>query len=409
MNHAINTLIIGGGQAGLSLSYYLTQQGRPHLILEQAAQIGAAWRNQRWDSFTLVTPNWQLRLPGAEYNGDEPDGFLSRAALVAYLDEYAASLDAPVQCGVRALNVDRLDHGFRIQTGAGLYEAANVVVATGLFQQPKIPSWGQNLPDPITQLHSSHYRNPSALPAGAVLVVGSAQSGCQIVEDLYGSGRKVYLCVGASSGRGPRRYRGHDCTRWLDQMGFFNRTVDQLPSPQAKFRGSIHLSGAAGGHTLNLHQFARDGVTLLGRLINVQNSKVKLAPDLHENLAKADQFEAELVRQIDEYILRNHLIVPTETLPQLHDGFNTPLITELDLNAAGITTVIWALGYTFDFSWVRLPLFDADGFPVQQRGVTSVPGLYFLGLPWLHTAKSGLLYGVGEDAAYLAAHIAAHR
>jgi putative flavoprotein involved in K+ transport len=205
----------------------------------------------------------------------------------------------------------------------------------------------------------------------------------------------------------PRRYRGRDGTKWLHQLGFFDRTVDKLPSPKAKFAGNPHVSGKAGGHTLNLHQFAHDGVTLLGRIMNAQGSTIMLAPDLKESLARIDKFEADLVKTIDEYIAANKLDAPTETLPQLRDGYALETITTLDLAASGITSLIWALGYTCDFHWVHLPVLDADGYPIQQRGVTAFPGLYFVGLHWLHTSKSALLFGVGDDAAYIAAHLAA--
>jgi putative flavoprotein involved in K+ transport len=234
--------------------------------------------------------------------------------------------------------------------------------------------------------------------------VGSAQSGSQIAEELYQSGRRVYLSVG-SAGRLPRRYRGRDVTRWLDELGLADRTVDQLPSPRAKFGGSAHGTGKNGGHTINLHQFARDGVVLLGHLESVEGEHVTLAPDLHDSLRRADKLEADFVKQVDAHIEERGLSAPQETLPLLRDGYNVDLILDLDLPAAGITTVVWATGYAFDYGLVKLPAFDADGYPVQKRGVTEHPGLYFVGLPWLHTLKSGLLAGVGEDAAYVAAAI----
>jgi putative flavoprotein involved in K+ transport len=406
MSEPIETLIIGAGQAGLSLSYYLTQQQRPHLLLEKADRLAEAWRNHRWDSFTLVTPNWHIRLPGGEYQGRDPDGYMPRDEVVSYFERYAASFQAPVRFGVTATAVDPIDTGYRVQTDQGEYRTANVVVAAGLFQRPKIPASSANLPAGIVQLHSGEYRNPQRLPPGAVLVVGSGQSGCQIAEELYQSGRKVYLCVGGSAGRAPRRYRGQDIAGWLVQTGFFSRTPDQLPSPKARFGANPQVSGKAGGHTLNLHKFAREGVTLLGHYRGAESGKVTLAPDLYASLEKIDKFEVDLLQGIDEFILKNGYDAPEETLPRDRDGYETPLITELDVKAAGITSVIWGGGYQFDFSWVHLPVFDDDGFPVQQRGVTVFPGLYFLGLPWLHTLKSGLLLGVGEDAAYLASHIA---
>jgi putative flavoprotein involved in K+ transport len=401
----MDTIIVGGGQAGLAVSYYLVQQGRAHTILEQASQPAEAWRNHRWDSFTLVTPNWTIRMPGAEYQGNDPDGFMPRDEIVAYFEKYVEHFRLPIQYGVRVASVELNGAGYLVHTGEATLEAANVVMATGFFQEPRIPPFGANLPEEIRQLHSSEYRNPAALPPGAVLVVGSAQSGSQIAEELYQSGRKVYLCV-SRAGRGPRRYRGKDIVWWLSKMGFFERTADQLPSPQAKFAASVQASGKDGGHTINLHQFARDGVVLLGHMKAVYGAKIALVPDLKDNLAKMDKDEAELIKQVDGYIERKGLDAPPETLPELRDGYQAEVITELDLHAAGITSVIWATGYKFDFSLVRLPILDADGYPIQNRGVTDHPGLYFVGLPWLHTAKSGLLYGVGDHAALIASAIA---
>jgi putative flavoprotein involved in K+ transport len=291
-----------------------------------------------------------------------------------------------------------------VETNKTTYIARNVVVATGLYQQPKVPQFSKNLSTELVQLHSSQYRNPESLPAGAVLVVGSAQSGCQIAEELYQTGRKVYLSLG-NSGRFPRRYRGKEITHWLDELGFYDMPPDKLPSPKAKFAGSVHGTGKDGGHTINLHQFARDGVILLGHIENARGFQIILAPDMKEILTKADEFEAELVKQIDEYIVKNELDIPTESLPELRDGFQAEEISELDLKEAGINAILWATGYKFDFSLVKLPIFDEDGYPVQKRGVTEYPGLYFMGLPFLHSAKSGLLYGVGDDAAHVAQHI----
>ncbi|MCJ7625633.1 MAG: NAD(P)/FAD-dependent oxidoreductase [Anaerolineaceae bacterium] len=403
MTEHIDTIIVGAGQGGLSMSYHLTQQGREHVILEQAVQAAQVWRN-RLDSFSLNTPNWMTRLPGAEYQGDDPDAFLAREGIVAYFKEYIERFKLPVRFGTRVLSVEPIEVGYLVSTDEAEFEAVNVVIATGLHQQPKIPSFSTGLSSEICQLHSSEYRNPEALPAGAVLVVGSAQSGCQIAEELYQSGRKVYLSV-SSAGRLPRRYRGNDGARWLNETGFFDRTADKLPSPKAKFAGSAHVTGKDGGHTINLHKFARDGVVLLGHIQSVLENQIILAPDLKENLAKADKVEADFVKQVDEYIERIGLDAPLETLPELCDGFEADLITALDLKSAGISSVIWATGYKFDFSLVNVPAFDEDGYPLQKRGVTEYPGLYFVGLPFLHSMKSGLLFGVSDDAAHVAEHI----
>jgi putative flavoprotein involved in K+ transport len=403
MTEHVDTIIVGGGQGGLSTSYYLKQGGREHIILEQTYQAAKAWRD-RWDSFTFITPNWMIRLPGAEYQGDEPDEFMVRKQIIEYFEEYIKQFELPIRYGIQVTSVESIDTGYLVETNKTNFEADNVVIATGMYQRPRMPSFGSNLSSEIIQLHSSEYRNPETLPDGAVLVVGSAQSGCQIAEELYKTGRKVYLSVG-NAGRLPRRYRGKDITQWFDELGFYDRTVDKLPSPQAKFAGSAHGTGKDGGHTINLHQFAKDGVILLGHIQSGKNNRIMLAPDLKENLANADKLEIELVKLIDEAIENNGLDVPIETLPELRDGYEVEEILDLDLKSAGITSVIWATGYKFDFSLVKLPAFDEDGYPVQKRGVADFPGLYFIGLQFLHTSKSGLLAGVGDDAAHVAKHI----
>jgi len=405
MTEQIETVVIGGGQAGLAISYYLTQQSRNHVVLEQAAQVGNRWRNFCWDSFTWVTPNWTIRLPGAEYQGDDPNGFLTRAEIVAYFEQYAERFNLPVRYGLRAVAVEQKlgGGGYAVKTDRVTFEAANVVVAIGLAHKPKLPSWAAEMPAKIKQLHSSEYRNSEALPPGAVLVVGSAQSGCQIAEELYQSGRKVYLCVG-SAVRMPRRYRSKDIFWWLNKFGLPKLKI-RLPSPKTKMPTPPHLSGKDGGHSLNLHQFARDGVVLLGHLQGVQGDKIILAQDLKKNLSRADRAEAIFTRLIDLYVLITGMKLPKESLPQLRDGYEAKEIMELDLKSAGINTVICAMGYTFDFSWVKVPILDRHARPIHKRGVTKSAGLYFLGLPW--QLKSVVLLGVGDDAAYIASEIAA--
>jgi putative flavoprotein involved in K+ transport len=328
---------------------------------------------------------------------------------VAHLDEMAQRL--PVRTRARVVSVARDaatgDYVVSIDGGEKI-RARNVVVATGLYQTPKIPEFGRDLLAGVRRLHSGSYRNPAQLLPGAVLVVGSAQSGAQIAEELYESGRKVYLATGRA-GRTPRRYRGKDANWWFARMGHYDHKVSELSSPRAKFGGKPHISGTKGGHTLNLHQFARDGVTLLGGLEGIEGGIVKLKGDLHDNLAEADRAEAEFVKAVDAYVANTGMSAPEETLPVLRDGFDQRILTELDLAAAGVTNVIWATGYTFDFSMIRLAVTDDDGFPIQTRGVSAFPGLFFVGLPWLHTAKSGLIFGVSEDARYIADRIAERR
>jgi putative flavoprotein involved in K+ transport len=408
MSEHIDVLVIGAGQAGLSISYYLTKQGRKHVILEKASTLVPAWRS-RWDSFTLVTPNWSVKMPDFPYAGDDPDGFMTRDEVVEHLEKFAASFDPPVRFGVRVTSVEQNPegHGYLVHTNDGDFEADNVVVAAGTFQKGRVPAFASELPQEIVQFHTVDYRNPEQLPDGAVLVVGTGQSGAQIAEELYQNGRKVYLCVGDAT-RGPRRYRGKDMGWWLNEMGEFDQTVDTLPSPKARFGASAHVSGKKGGRTLNLHQFARDGVVLLGHMEGAQGSTIFLAPDLMANLANADKGAAEVKQRVDAYIEKHGLDAPpAENGVEPQDGFDAEIIRELDLVAEGITTVIWATGFSFDFSWVKLPVLDEYGYPIQQRGVTDYPGLYFLGLTWLYKIKSGLLSGVGEDAAYIAEAIAA--
>lgn len=401
----VDTVIIGAGQAGLATSYFLTQGGHEHVVLERAARAASVWRNDRWDSFTTVTPNWVFRLPGAEYDGPDPEGFLPREEIIAHFDRYVERFALPVRTNTPVVAVEAADgSGYRVRTPDDMIEARNVVIATGLEQFPALPASATNLSPAITQLHSAAYRNPESLPVGAVLVVGSGQSGAQIAEELYQRGRRVYLST-SGAGRVPRRYRGKDVITWLMTIGFFDLTPDRMPPGMKKFGGIPHVSGTRGGHTLNLHQFARDGVTLLGHLQHVDGDTISFAPDLHENLAAADGFEANATGMIDGYIAANGLDVPREELPHLDDGFRQPAIEALDLREAGIGTVIWATGYGFDFSVVKLPIFDADGFPVQQGSVASAPGLYFVGLPWMPALKTGSLMGFAERSRHVASHI----
>jgi putative flavoprotein involved in K+ transport len=406
VDEQLNTVVIGGGQAGLSISYYLTEQGREHVVLEKD-RPGEAWRSRKWDSFTLVTPKRQMQLPGLAYQGDDPHGFMTRDEVVDTIDEFIASFHPPLRLGVEALSVEgrELGGGFKVDTDAGPLEASNVVVATGTFQRPKIPAFSQAISPHVTQVHSSLYRNPDRLPPGAVLVVGSGQSGCQITEELYESGRKVYLST-SSVGRAPRRYRGKDFTWWLDNMGFVDRTVDQLDSPAERFDPNPHVTGKDGGHTLNLHQFALDGVTLLGHLEGATGATVHAADDLHENLSAADKTATEMKKGIDRFIEKAGIDAPEAEEEELRAGYDVEPITALDLEDAGVNIIIWATGYNYDFeSLVRFPIWDEFGYPVQRRGITEEPGLYFLGLHWLHTLKSGLFAGIADDAAHVAAHI----
>ncbi len=409
MVEKLDTLIVGGGQGGLSLSYYLGKAGIEHLILDQADQAGDAWRNHRWDSFTLVTPNWSFLLPGAEYDGPDPQGYMTRGEVVSRFEQYVERYSLPVRYGVTVSSVEPgvNGKGFVVRANGHAWQANRVVIAIGLFRQGKIPPYAEGIPASVRQNESGQYRSPQALEPGAVLVVGSGQSGAQIAEELYQAGRKVYLCVG-STGQAPRRYRGRDLYDWINLTGFFDRTVDQLPSPEARSFSPPLVTGKDGGHALNLHRFYRDGVTLLGHLRGYEDGCLQLASDLQESLAKSEQQGVQILRMVDGYIAKTGMAAPPpEPVETLTDAFAAPEFRVLDIREAGISTIIWAMGYRFDFSLVKFPVFDSSGFPVARGGVTRVPGLYFAGLPWMDTMKSGLLLGVGAAAARLAATITA--
>ncbi len=404
MNEYIDTIVVGGGQAGLSVSWHLKRLGREHLVLDRGT-IGDTWR-RRWDSFCLVTPNWCCRLPGFSYDGDEPEGFMLRDQIVDYVDRFAKSFEPPYRGSVEVRRVGASSHGgrFSLDTSEGVLGADNVVIAVGTHQHPNIPAWGSKLADGIVRLHTRDYRNPAQIPDGAVLVVGSGQSGCQVAEDLFGAGREVHLCVGRA-GREPRRYRGRDSMEWAVVTGYLELPVDEHPMGRA-IRGKPHphLSGRDGGRTIDLRQLALDGVKLHGRLVDAQGTQVRLADGLAETLDAIDEACWEELAELDAYIAENGIDAPESNLEPI-DWQPTADPATLDLRQAGINSVIYATGFHFDFGWIDLPLFDERGYPRYERGVTEVPGLYFVGLHWLHTLGSGLFYQVGRDAEYVADHL----
>jgi putative flavoprotein involved in K+ transport len=404
----VDIIIVGGGQAGLALSYYLTEQGREHPILEQGRLV-ESWRSKRWDSLRLIAPNWSLRLPGFTYAGDDPDGFMGKDEVVGHLETYARSFAAPVQEGVQVTAIERdpATTSFLVRTQDDSYRASQVVLATGALHQPQVPACAVGLPASVTQVLASDYRNPQSLPPGAVLIVGSGETGCQVAEELIRAGRTVFL-AGGRSWWAPRRYRGRDTSAWARLLGWFERTVDELPPGIRTGQPNPQLTGSNGGHDISGHTLAREGVRLLGRLQDVRDGRAFYAADLAANLAWGDEQARSWLQAIDDLIAQQGLEAPAEDWPDdlvaREDGApEAP--TEVDLADAGISAVIWAMGYRPDLGWVGLPILDGERYPIQRRGVTSVPGLYVLGLDWLHTAKSGLFAGVGDDAAYLAEQI----
>jgi putative flavoprotein involved in K+ transport len=417
----LSAVVVGAGHAGLSTSYYLTAHGVEHVVLERG-RVGETWQSQRWDSFTLVTPNWMNRLPDFHYDGDDPDGFMPLADVVDYMERFAERSALPVRTGVTVGSVEQAPDGsaFLVHADGQAIRADAVVVATGSFQTPRVPDWSRELPDAILRIGATAYRNPGALPDGAVLVVGSGQTGAQIAEELLAAGRRVFLSVG-SAGRILRTYRGKDSSWWLTRVDPWTPEmkpprlllpVEMLPNPSWRFAPNPHSSGKDGGHTINLHRLARDGMTLTGHAVGVEDGVLVFADNLRENLTKADQSAATFCAGIDRWIAEHGWDnpPPDETNTDEYyglDGFDQDPPLRLDPVASGISTVIWAGGFTHDFSWVKPAPLDEFRYPVQQGGVTSVPGLYFAGLHFLTNPASDLFYGVAEDSAHVASHLAA--
>ena len=400
-------IVVGGGQAGLSASYWLCRHDIDHLVLEKH-QAFHAWKNERWDSFSLVTPNWQCRLPGHPYDGDDPDGFMVKDQIVAWMERFRAAFSPPLREGVTVQEVTpRSGGGYRVRTDRGALSADRVIMAVSVYHQPKVPPCADALPDHLTQLDASAYRNPDALPEGPVLVVGTGQSGCQIAEDLHLAGREVHLAVGPAP-RVSRFYRGRDVVAWLDDMGHYRIPVrEHLSEDQVKAKANHYVTGRDGGRDIDLRRFALEGMRLYGRLEDLEGGRILFGHDLRENLDNADATNARIKASIDEHIARHNIDAPAEApyRPVWKPAPDHP--TRLDLDATGITTVIWCIGYAPDFSWIKVPAaFDDSGYPKHERGVTASPGLYFLGLPWQHTWGSGRIYAIAEDAEHVVDHLA---
>ncbi|WP_405164908.1 MSMEG_0569 family flavin-dependent oxidoreductase [Nocardia sp. NBC_01499] len=401
-----DVVVIGAGQAGLSVSRHLVRRGIDHVVLERDT-IAHEWRDSRWDSFTLVTPNWQCVLPGYRYEGSEPDGFMKREEVYDFVRGYAATFDAPVREHVAVTAVTHSPFGgFDIETSAGPLHAGQVVIAVGGYHIPAIPRLAEKLPSSIRQLHSSEYRSAADLPDGAVMVVGTGQSGAQIAEDLHLAGRKVHLVVG-SAPRVARFYRGRDCVAWLQDMGHYDIPIEDQPGGIGKRENTNHyVTGRDGGRDIDLRRFASEGMSLYGRLIDVSEATMRFAPTLAASLDAADAVAESIKDSIDAYIEREGIDAPREARyrPVWRPEHET---TEIVSAAAGITSIVWAVGFRTDYRWLRVGVFDGEGHPCHNRGVTTATGLYFIGLPWQHTWGSGRFAAVARDAAYLADRIGA--
>ena len=391
----VETLIIGGGQAGLVMSHRLKQRGVSHVVLERR-RVAERWRSERWDGLKFQFPNWSVRLPDFPFPHTDPDAFATTDEIIKFIDAYAAFVAPPIRCGVEVARLRRRDDasGFIAETADGAIEADNVVVATGPYQRALVPDLLRD--HPVFQVHASNYQNPRQLPSGA-----------QIAEELQRTGRRVYLSVGTHR-RLPRRYRGRDLIWWLAEMG-----IDQTTTAQrgASALGPV-ISGAYGGQTIDFRRYAADGMMLTGHLRSARGGVIEIAPGLAESLVAGDLVFTTFLDIVDGYVKLRGLDLPDEpeartTLPD--PACVTEPLQHLDVGASGIGAVIWATGYGLDFGWIDIPMKDANGDPLHRNGITDVPGLYFLGLPWLSKMNSSFLSGVGDDAAVLAEHIAARR
>lgn len=405
MTERVETLIIGGGQAGLAMSGHLNERGVANLVVERS-RIGERWRSERWDSLVANGPAWHDRFPNLAFDDIPGDSFATKDRIVRYLEDYAEHMKVPVRTGVAVTSLKQAGAGFIAETSQGTIEAGKVVVATGPFQKPLIPA---SVPADtgIFQIHSAAYRNPQQLPAGAVLVVGAGSSGAQIADELNRAGRKVFLSVGPHD-RPPRAYRGKDFVWWLGALGKWDMKV-KTPGTE---HVTIAVSGAHGGSTVDFRKLAQQGITLLGRVEAYQGGKLSVSPDLEKNILNGDANYLSVLDEADRHVAQNGLDFPAEPaarkLEPMPDCVTNPILS-LGLKQEGIAAIIWATGYALDFGWIGIDVFDAAGRPVHERGVSKVPGLYFLGLPWLSRRASAFIWGVWRDAEYLAEQIARPR
>lgn len=400
-----SAVVIGGGQAGLSASHYLTKHGIDHVVFDKKT-VAHKWKNERWDAFCLVTPNWQCQLPDHPYDGDDPHGFMVKDEIIAYVDRFVKKVNAPVLEGTSVTSLEKVGDLFRLSTSAGTVTADSVIIATSLYSAPAIPRAAERVPDDILQIHTADYRNPGQLPEGAVVVVGSGQSGCQIAEDLHLAGRKVHMVTG-NAPRCARFYRGRDVVDWLADVGQYDITVEHDGMTKKKHDTNHYLTGRDGGRDIDLRKFALEGMSLYGRMEGVSAGRMLFEANLKSNLDNADRVYNGINALIDRHIAEKRIDAPPASVyVPLWEPDSEP--TELDLKAEGVTSVIWATGFSPDWSFVGLPIFDGTGYPVQRRGVTGIDGVYVLGLPWLWTWGSGRFLAVGKDAEHVVNHLTGH-
>lgn len=400
----IPVIIVGGGQAGLSVSWYLHKKGIDHKVFEKHGKFHS-WRENRWDSFCLVTPNWQCRLPEYPYKGDDPDGFMLKDEITEYLDGFVSSFDPPLHEHVTVQHIGKDGDGYIVKTSIGAWQCDEVVIATGGYDAPIVPPYADRLDDQIFQMHSRDYRRPSQIPDGATLVVGTGQSGVQIMEDLVRDGRKVHLAVGPAP-RSPRKYRGRDATDWLYDMGHYAITIAEHPDPHKALTQTNHyMSGRDGGKEIDLRRFVVESdISLYGSLSDINGTILKFLPDLGKNLDDADKSYVGIRDVIDAYIAKEGIDAPHD--PPFEKLWHPKQeITQIDAEALGITSIIWSIGFRPNYNWIDVDVFDEKGRPQYDRGVCQQKGFYFIGLGWLNTWGSGRFLAIDEDSKFLADRI----
>jgi putative flavoprotein involved in K+ transport len=403
----IDTLVIGGGQAGLAMSRCLSDRSVDHVVLERG-RVAERWRTERWDSLRLLTPNWQTRLPGFRYDGAEPDGYMSMPQLVSFFERYARSFGAPIELGTSVLGVERAGALLRVQTNRGTWLARNVVIATGYSDLPYVPPLARELSPRIVQTVPAHYRNPEQLPHAGVLVVGASATGVQLADEIHASGRPVTLAVGRHQ-RLPRTYRGRDILWWLDAMGVLDEAADKVFDINAsRTQPSLQLAGRSDVHSLDLTTLQQQGIRVLGRLVGADDERVSFADDLIATTAASDVKLAQVLQRIDAFISTRALPAaePAEPFEPTWTAFLDTTKTTIDLESAGIGSVMWATGFTRKYPWLNVPVFDNRGDIVHRDGITPVPGLFVVGMHFQRRRKSAFIDGVGADAAFLADRIA---
>jgi putative flavoprotein involved in K+ transport len=404
----VTTVIIGAGQSGLAMSRHLADRAIDHVLLERG-EVANSWRKERWDSLRLLTPNWQSRLPGFAYSGDDPDGYMSMSEVVGYLQRYADHLRAPVQTGTRVTKVSKTDDGYAVTTDRQAFRCRTLVIASGACNIATVPSLAGGLPRSITSITPMDYRNPAALPDGGVMIVGASATGVQLAGEIAASSRRVILAAGEHI-RMPRVYRGRDIKWWMDAIGAMDMRYDEVEDlKRARGLPSMQLIGTPERASIDLNSLRHLGVEIVGRLVGLRDGKAQFSGSLASQCAMADLKMNRMLAGIDTWVSENgredEFAAACRYEPT---SIGSDAKLSLDLNDSDIGTVIWATGYRPDYSWLDVPVFDRKGRIVHDGGVVSAPGMYLMGLPFLRRRKSSFIDGAGDDAADLAEHLS-HR